>query len=223
MFHYTYLLQNLDDLRFYIGVRSSKVPPTEDTAYLGSSKTVPKSYKTRCVKYILQEHSTRKDAIADEIRLHDLYDVALNQCFFNAAKQTSTGFDTAGKPGPRRGIPCSEATKVKLRLANLGKKYSKEHREKQSNALKGRTVSEETRRKIGKTNSQRLKGRKKTIEQIKADIKLHTLYTFTHVSGLVITSTIWEFVNTQTVNKSHVYQLAKGNRATHKGWTILRT
>lgn len=223
MFHYTYLLQNIDDLRFYIGVRSSKVVPTEDTAYLGSSKTVPKSYKARCVKYILQEHLTRKDAVADEIRLHDLYDVALNQCFFNAAKQTSIGFDTTGKPGPRRGVPCSESTKAKLRLANIGKKYSKEHREKLSNALKGRPVSEETRRKIGKANSERLTGRKKTIMQIKADIKLHTLYAFIHTSGLVITSTIWEFVNAQTVNKSHIYQLARGKRATHKGWTILRT
>jgi hypothetical protein len=223
MYHYTYLLQNIDDQRFYIGARTSKVPPQEDIKYLGSSKTVPKSYKTRCVKYILQEHASRHAAIAHEIELHQFYDVALNQCFFNAAKQTSTGFDTTGKPGPRRGVPCSEATKEKIRQANIGKKYSKEHCEKLSNALLGRTVSEETRRKIGEANRKRLLGRKKTLDQIKADVKLHTLYTFVHTTGLTSTSTVWEFVNTHDVNKSHVYQLAKGNISAHKGWTILRT
>ena len=41
-----------------------------------------------------------------------------------------------GKPSPRKGVKLSEETKLKLHLANLGKKPSRETRTKISNALR---------------------------------------------------------------------------------------
>ena len=42
--------------------------------------------------------STRKEAVLNEIKLHNEFNVAINNSFFNKAKQTSTGFDTTGIP-----------------------------------------------------------------------------------------------------------------------------
>ena len=77
----------------YIGVRSSIVPPEADIDYLGSSKYVP---KLECDKIVLNEFLTRKEAVAYEIRLHELFNVGCNPVFYNKAKQTSTGFDMSG-------------------------------------------------------------------------------------------------------------------------------
>ena len=54
----------------------------------------------------------------------------------------------------------SEETKQKLREIQLGVRLSEEHRKNISNALKGHKISEETKRKIGLSNSISLKGKK---------------------------------------------------------------
>lgn len=59
---------------------------------------------------------------------------------------------TLGGDGVRTGREISEATREKLRQANLGKKQSPETKNKRAAALKGKTPSEETRRKIGEKN-----------------------------------------------------------------------
>ena len=51
-------------------------------------------------------------------------------------------------PGIRKGIPCSEETKEKLREKNKQYKPTEEARRRQSEAQKGREVSEETRKKL---------------------------------------------------------------------------
>jgi hypothetical protein len=51
-------------------------------------------------------------------------------------------------PGIRKGIPCSEETKQKLREKNKQYKPTEEARRRQSEALKGRKVSEETKQKL---------------------------------------------------------------------------
>lgn len=93
MYHYVYLLINPSNDMKYIGVRTSSSEPDEDTAYLGSSKYVP---KIECDKIILKEFATRKEALAYEIYLHNLYDVGNNTMFYNKSKQTSIGFDMTG-------------------------------------------------------------------------------------------------------------------------------
>ena len=93
MYYYTYLLTNIHNGMQYIGKRQCSCLPNEDTAYMGSSKYVPKE---ECTKQILQVFTSHKEAVLDEIRLHDLYDVGVNPNFYNRAKQTSIKFDTTG-------------------------------------------------------------------------------------------------------------------------------
>ena len=110
MYYYTYLLTNRYTGMMYIGKRQSKVPPEEDTSYKGSSKYVPKA---ECDKTILATFSTAAEAVADEIRLHALYDVATNPLFYNRSKQTSTKFDTTGfrfNLTPEQRLKISKAT-----------------------------------------------------------------------------------------------------------------
>lgn len=93
MHHYTYLLINTATLMMYIGKRSCNCVPELDTGYKGSSKYVP---KTECVKVILKTFLTAKEALEHEIKLHNIFNVAVNSMFYNKAKQTSTKFDTTG-------------------------------------------------------------------------------------------------------------------------------
>lgn len=112
MHHYTYLLVNTQDLKLYIGKRSCNCFPVDDTAYMGSSKYVPKHL---CTKIILQEFSTSDQAIEHEMYLHNKYNVGINPLFYNKAKQTSLKFDTTGVP-----MPCSDETKQKLSKVKKG-------------------------------------------------------------------------------------------------------
>jgi len=103
--HYVYKITNLnptDERLFYIGVRSTtKQTPAEDTKYMGSSKDLKLLVKelgyNNFKKEILSIWDTRTLAIQEEIRLHKVYDVAVNKSFYNKSKQTATGFDTTGK------------------------------------------------------------------------------------------------------------------------------
>lgn len=94
MNHYTYELKFENGMK-YIGVRSCKCPIEEDS-YLGSSKIIPAELYITCTKTILATFNTRIEAISDEIRLHNLYDVCKNSEYYNQAKQTHTGFDQQG-------------------------------------------------------------------------------------------------------------------------------
>lgn len=97
-YHYTYMLYGE---KKYIGVRSSIVPPEQDTSYWGSSKHLPKNIREINTKLILAEFPTRKEAVEHEIQLHNFYEVGSNDMYYNRAKQTSTGFDTGGTKGFR--------------------------------------------------------------------------------------------------------------------------
>lgn len=78
--------------RGYIGVRSTKLNPQEDT-YMGSFRD--ETFKPT-QKIILEEFKSRKEAMEAEILLHDFYEVGVNPHFANRAKQTSTLFDVEG-------------------------------------------------------------------------------------------------------------------------------
>lgn len=78
--------------RGYIGKRSSKVPPEQDS-YLGSFKD--KTFNPT-QKIILGIFNTAQEALENEILLHNFYDVAKNPHFANQAKQTSSGFCWSG-------------------------------------------------------------------------------------------------------------------------------
>ena len=154
-YHYTYEIVYTSGLR-YIGSRTSKKPPEDDTNYCGSGKYCPNKSKI-VSKIILGIFNTRKEALAHEIYLHKINDIARNPRYYNRARQTSTGFTTEGQQNieiikmlaeinrgrkmsdemkerlrqSKLGIPRPEYVKEKLRKANLGKKHSEDSKRKQ--------------------------------------------------------------------------------------------
>lgn len=103
-FHYVYLITELSTNKKYIGSRSCDNEPTLDIGhkYYSSSKnkTFIKNQRENKSNYtytILSTYKTRDEAVAEEIRLHNLYEVNHNAAFYNRSKQTSTGFDVSGK------------------------------------------------------------------------------------------------------------------------------
>ena len=125
MNHYTYLIQSRNgEVMNYIGVRSCECSPEEDN-YWGSSKHLPQDISDTHNRYIIDTYDTRGEAVADEIWMHDFFDVAINPKYYNKAKQTSIGFDTAGvktgRPSPTAGTTVSEENKQKTRDMWKGK------------------------------------------------------------------------------------------------------
>lgn len=144
MYHYTYLLLHKTTSKRYIGVRTSKVPPIQDTEYWGSSIHIPSDVKSTHIKIILKEFVTRDEAVRHEILLHELNNVAVSENFYNRAKQTSIKFDTAG-------TTLTAEHKEKCRIASTGKRHTKETREKLSALLKGRKFTEETKKRMSQS------------------------------------------------------------------------
>jgi hypothetical protein len=142
--------------KHYYGVRSCNCLPKDDLGvkYFSSSKdndfrddqkTFPFKYKYKVVRIF----ENREEAILIEIKLHNKFDVGINENFYNQAKQTSTGFDITGKSHSPETLEklkfCyktfSEESFDKMRYANKGKKFSTEHKQKISNSLTGRSFS----------------------------------------------------------------------------------
>lgn len=135
MYHYTYLIKDKHSNMKYIGVRSSKCHPKDDTDYWGSSRHLPTDVKYTHKKRVLSVFKTRLEAINHEIQLHNKYDVASSPSFYNKAKQTSTGFDTSGTTLTKEHLE-------KVSRSLKGRKKPKTHGENVSKALKGVPKSE---------------------------------------------------------------------------------
>jgi len=179
--HYVYRITNVELNKHYYGTRSSKIEPKEDlgTYYFSSStdksfielqKSCPSAFKYKIIK----QCKSRKDALRLEIKLHDKFDVGVNESFYNKAKQTSLRFDTTGLTFKKP--PVSDLTREKLRIAGLGTKDSPETCERKRQKLIGHPVSEETRRKIGIANSKkkRTEKEKQHLREINTGKKLST-------------------------------------------------
>jgi hypothetical protein len=135
--------------RGYIGVRSCGCLPKNDIKYFGSF--TDKTFKPT-EKIIIQTFSSRREANAAEIILHNFYNVGINPHFANKAKHTSAGFCT-------QGVPRSEEHKRKIGYANSkilkgrpssfkGKTHSIESKNKISKAKKGTNLSKEHKEKL---------------------------------------------------------------------------
>lgn len=154
MHHYTYLSKDLTDGRMYIGSRSCKCRPENDTLYFGSFRD--KSFKPT-TKIILKVFNTREEAFKHEIYLHFVLDVAVNSLFANRARVTTTGFNWYGQKHTPETIQkiketskknFTEEKRKKLIEANKNKKLTKEHIEKLRRINKGTKRSSETCEKI---------------------------------------------------------------------------
>lgn len=115
--------------RGYIGVRSCRHLPEEDISYFGSYKD--KKFRPT-EKIILSVFKSREEALDAEISLHAFFEVNINDHFANRSKQLNRKFSTAGCTGPWK-----------------NRKQSPEHVRKHAEALRGRKLSEETKKKIG--------------------------------------------------------------------------
>lgn len=128
MNHYTYMITTpaVESQCMYIGVRSSKKTPEKD-GYMGSSKPLlawAKQNPGVGRKIVLATWATRAEALEHEIFLHECFDVSRNRKFWNQSKATTTYFDVSGLKRPQA---FRDATAARMR---------------------GRVVSESTRRKI---------------------------------------------------------------------------
>lgn len=181
--HYVYRITNTQENKHYYGVRSSNVEPKLDLGIKYFSSSTDKDFikeqkeNKSIFKYkILKILYTRTEAVCLEIKLHNKFDVAKNESFYNRAKQTSTGFDPTGtKLSDERkkqiselgkGRIFSESSKQKMREKATGRKHSiasinkmkelksnvsDETKAKISSSKKGQTHTEETKQKMSET------------------------------------------------------------------------
>lgn len=88
-YHYTYYSYE-EWGRGYIGSRSCDCLPEEDVNYFGSF--ADETFKPTQKIILKDDYETRKEADADEIILHNYFEVDINPHFANRARQTSTKF-----------------------------------------------------------------------------------------------------------------------------------
>jgi hypothetical protein len=161
---YTYLIWNKETKMKYIGYHKDK---NDMNDYYGTpvSKRNRNSLEFQRIlledrsslkKRVLQWFDTAKEAIAHEIELHDRYDVARNEMYYNARKQTATGFNA----GDIHWDNCMRNRHSK-KMKELGIKppsadtwWTEEHSKRQSERMKGNTY------KLGVTESKETKERK---------------------------------------------------------------
>lgn len=158
---YVYEIKNKLNGKRYIGSRKCKGEPQNDLGikYFSSShnKEFMKEQKENPEHFeyhIIQIFENHKDALLKEIELHDLYNVSVNENFYNLANQTSTGFTTNGLS-----IPKTDEWKRKISNAKKGKKVSPEVLEKMKKIPRTEKWIENLK-KARKTHSGPWKGKK---------------------------------------------------------------
>lgn len=131
-YHYVYQVTNciIDATeKYYIGVRTSTIPPEDDISYMGSSKYLNEAIHEYGIsnfkKEILSVWDTRKLANAEEIRLHNLYAVATNPEYYNRAAATSESFSTQGMVTVYDRLTC-EKSFVSVEAGKNTEKYKKQ-------------------------------------------------------------------------------------------------
>ena len=151
-YHYVYRITNTKLNKHYYGTRSSKIEPSKDIGvkYFSSSSDIqfrddqknnPQNYKYT----IVSEFNSREEALELEIKLHNKFNVGVNESFYNKAKQTSIFYDTTG-------IPLSSERRTKLSKKLKGRVFSKETLERMRLGQLGNKLSEETKAKIKKAH-----------------------------------------------------------------------
>jgi hypothetical protein len=166
-----YRITNTKLNKHYYGTRTTGISPckdlgikyyssSSDTQFREDQKNNPQHYKYT----IVSEFDSREDALELEIKLHNKFNVGVNESFYNKAKQTSTKFDTTGtkhsdktinkmKKGQSIRPEMTSEHCDKISKALSGRKKSHEHIQKLKDAKKN--VSEETRAKMSEAQKNR--------------------------------------------------------------------
>lgn len=103
MYHFTYRITNIKLRKHYYGCHSSKLEPinvlgkkyfssSTDDDFIKDQRLHQQDYEYK----VVHAFKTRVEAVSLEIKLHNKFNVGVNESFYNKAKQTSTGFDTTG-------------------------------------------------------------------------------------------------------------------------------
>lgn len=175
--HYVYRITNKRLKKHYYGVRSCTCEPVDDLGrkYFSSStnKEFIKDQKEHHEDYkykIIKVFDNRKDAEHYEKFLHEKFNVAENDHFYNRCKSTLMGFSVEGthwteehhkkmkkvfenqKRSYEERFGPEKANKIKEKLR---KPKTEETKRKISIALKGRKMSEEARKAISEGNFRR--------------------------------------------------------------------
>ncbi len=161
--HYVYKITNInptDSRKYYIGVRTAKrCAPEADTAYWGSCKSLNAHIKeigqNNFTKVILKTFQTRPEAVSYEIELHDEYEVATNQEFYNRSKQKTNGFDRAGVKDTEAEIERKRAQGKRLMKERPELFENFRNNKGENNPFSGKTHSEDSRKKIGQASRKR--------------------------------------------------------------------
>ena len=150
-YHYTYRITNIIENKHYYGSRTTskykETLPKDDLGirYFSSSankwfikdqRENPQNYKYK----ILKIFKTRKEAIKLEIKLHNMFNVSINESFYNKSKQTSTKFDTTGCSSWNKGVTPSKESIQKQKITKSNPEWIKNvdipAREKAKNTYK---------------------------------------------------------------------------------------
>lgn len=151
--HYVYRITNKRLKKHYYGVRSCSCLPIEDLGvyYFSSStdeefmkdqKEHPEDYKYKIIK----EFDNRKDAEYLEKYLHEKFNVAANEHFYNRCKSTLMGFSVEGTHWTEE-----HHKKMKKVFENQKRSYEERFGPEKSNKIKEKQrkpKTEETKRKI---------------------------------------------------------------------------
>jgi hypothetical protein len=146
----------------YFGSRGCNCLPEEDVKYFGSFSD--KNFNPTQKIILKDDYNTREEAYADEIILHDYYDVANNPHFANRAKATSTKFyvsyEIASKNGKEYGkIVGKKCWENKTGMFRLTKEQRREIGLKNYKNGKGLfSLTKEQKSEIGKKTFTEKKG-----------------------------------------------------------------
>lgn len=88
MYHYTYLLEFQDGMK-YIGAHSTPISPELDVRYLGSGRRLPARSLDTCIKTILATYPNRAEALAAELDYINQFDCCASEAYYNVRKVTT--------------------------------------------------------------------------------------------------------------------------------------
>ena len=162
-----YVLRNRYNDKVYVG-QKTYIRPKEFENYYGSgvkiNYAIKKYGKESFIKTILEVCLTKKELDKAEIKWIKFYDAQNPDKGYNIAGGGS-GVGV-GETHPNFGKPRSEEYKAKMR----GRRFTEEHKRKISMALKGKPVSENTRKAAIASSKNRKKTPEETIKR-KASLK----------------------------------------------------
>lgn len=159
MYGYIYETTNLINGKKYIGQHHSNL---FDKSYYGSGVIIKKAIEKYGIENfeikLLEECGSKEELNKREIYWINRMNAVKSDSYYNVAK----GGHYWGKPR-KLGYKLSDEAKHKISVANTGRIFTKEHREKISKNRKGkglgRVLPEEVRKRIGEINRQHLLGR----------------------------------------------------------------